>query len=110
MKFENVTAEAKGNVYYDGKVVSHKITLADDSTKTLGFIFEGKYHFGTEQAERMDISDGNCSVTLDGSEEEKSYGAGEHFDVPANSGFSINVNGEPCQYCLLYTSPSPRDS
>ena len=102
MKFENVTAEAKGNVYYDGKVVSHKIILADDSTKTLGFIFAGDYHFGTEQAERMEISDGNCSVTLDGSDEEKSYGAGEHFDVPANSGFSIKVSGEPCQYVCTY--------
>ena len=102
MKFENVTAEAKGNVYYDGKVVSHKIIFADDSTKTLGFIFAGDYHFGTEKAERMEISDGGCSVILDGSEEEKSYGAGEHFDVPANSGFSIKVSGDPCQYVCTY--------
>ncbi len=102
MTFENVTAEAKGNIYYDGKVVSHRITLADNSTKTLGFIFEGDYHFGTEQAERMDVSDGSCIVTLDGSEESNTYTAGEHFNVPANSGFKIKVGTLTCQYVCTY--------
>lgn len=102
MKFENVTAEAKGNVYYDGKVVSHKITLSDDSVKTFGFIFEGKYHFGTQQAERMDITEGSCEVVLDGSEESHTYTAGEYFDVAANAGFTIKVTGAPCQYACSY--------
>lgn len=101
MKFQNVTAEAKGNIYYDGKVVSHKIILADNTVKTLGIIFAGEYHFGTEQAERMDITDGDCTVTLDGSEESTSYSAGQHFNVPANSGFKINVNNI-CQYVCSY--------
>ncbi len=102
MKFQNVTAEAKANIYYDGKVVSHKVTLADETTKTLGVIFAGDYHFGTEQAERMDITDGTCIVILDGSEESTTYSAGQHFDVPANSGFSINVGSGPCQYVCSY--------
>ncbi len=102
MKFENVTAEAKANIYYDGKVVSHKVTLADETTKTLGVIFTGDYHFGTEQAERMDITDGTCSVTLDGSEKSSSYSAGQHFNVPANSGFNINVDSATCQYVCSY--------
>lgn len=102
MTFKNVTAEAKGNIYFDGKVVSHKITLEDNTTKTLGFIFAGDYHFGTEQAERMDISDGTCSVILDDSEESNTYTAGEHFNVPANSGFSIKVESGTCQYVCSY--------
>lgn len=101
MKFENVTAEAKANTYYDGKVVSHKVTLADETTKTLGVIFAGDYHFGTEQAERMDITDGNCTVKLDGSEESTAYTSGQHFNVPANSGFSIKVE-TICQYVCSY--------
>ena len=54
MKFTNVTAEAKANVYFDGKVVSHGVTLEDGSTKTFGLIFTGKYHFDTKLAERME--------------------------------------------------------
>ena len=56
MKFENVTATAKANVYFDGKVVSHTITFADGAKKTLGLIYAGEFHFGTDAAERMDIT------------------------------------------------------
>jgi len=102
MQFPNVTADAKANIYFDGKVVSHKITLADDSTKTLGLIYPGEYHFGTEKAERMEIPDGSCQVTLDGSSTTEAYTAGEHFDVPANSGFTIKVDDGICQYVCSY--------
>ena len=102
MKFENVTAEAKANIYFDGKVVSHKVTLADETTKTMGVIFAGDYHFDTEKAERMDITDGTCSVTPDGSEESTTYTAGQHFNVPANSGFTIKVDSGTCQYVCSY--------
>lgn len=102
MQFQNVTADAKANIYFDGKVVSHKITLADDSTKTLGVIFPGEYHFGTEKAERMEIPDGSCQVTLDGSDTTESYKAGQHFDVAANSGFTIKVDDGICQYVCSY--------
>jgi len=101
MQFENVTAEAKANIYYEGKVVSHKIILPDETTKTLGVIFAGDYHFGTGKAERMEISDGNCRVTLDGSDETSTFTAGQYFDVPANSGFSIKVE-DTCQYVCSY--------
>ncbi len=35
MQFTNVTAEAKANVYFDGKVVSHGVTLEDGTTKEI---------------------------------------------------------------------------
>ena len=91
MEFKNVTAKAKANVYFDGNVVSHGITLEDGTTKTFGVIFPGSYHFGTEAAERMEIIDGDCKVTLDGSKESIDYSAGQHFDVAANAGFTIEV-------------------
>jgi uncharacterized protein YaiE (UPF0345 family) len=68
MNFTNVTAEAKANIYFDGKVISHSIIMPDGSKKTLGVILPGSYHFGTEAAERMDIVGGSCEVVLDGSE------------------------------------------
>jgi uncharacterized protein YaiE (UPF0345 family) len=36
-QFDNVTVLKKGNVYFDGKCVSHTV-LADGSKKTLGVI------------------------------------------------------------------------
>ncbi len=104
MQFDNVTAIAKANVYFDGKVVSHSILFADASKKTLGLIYPGSYHFGTDAAERMEIVDGECVVTLDGESEAKSYAAGTHFDVPAKSGFSIKVDAGICQYVCSFLS------
>jgi uncharacterized protein YaiE (UPF0345 family) len=102
MEFKNVTAKALANVYFDGKVVSHGVTLEDGTTKTLGVIYPGSYHFGTEAAERMEIIDGSCKVTIDDSEEISTYAAGEHFDVAANSGFTIEVEGGLAQYICSY--------
>jgi purine/pyrimidine-nucleoside phosphorylase len=102
MQFQNVTAVAKANVYFDGKVVSHTILFADGSKKTLGLIYPGKFHFGTEKAERMEIVAGECLVKLDGSAESKSYTAGTQFDVPANSGFDIEVTAGICEYVCSF--------
>lgn len=102
MKFTHVTAEAKANIYFDGKVVSHGVTLEDGTTKTFGLIYPGCYHFGTEKAERMDITDGACLVTLDGLDGSDAFDTGDHFKVPANSGFTIEVNEGICQYVCSY--------
>ncbi len=100
--FENVTAVAKANVYYDGKVVSHTIHPADGSRKTLGLIYPGTYHFGTSAAERMEITSGFCEVKLDGGAVFFSVEAGSSFDVPANSGFTIKVEDSICEYVCSY--------
>ena len=102
MQFENVTAVAKANVYFDGKVVSHSILFADGSKKTLGLIYPGKFHFGTDKAERMEIVAGSCSVKLDGQSETTEYGAGTFFDVPAKSGFDIEVAAGICEYICSF--------
>lgn len=102
MEFTNVTAKAKANIYFDGKVVSHGITLEDGTTKTFGLIYPGEYYFGTEAAERMEIIDGSCSVLVDGTENPVEYAAGSHFDVAANSGFTITVSEGISQYICSY--------
>lgn len=101
-EFPNVTAVAKANVYFDGKVVSHSILFQDGSKKTLGLIYPGSFHFGTAKAERMEIVAGECDVKLDGSEEKTTYRSGQHFDVPANSGFDINVYSGICEYICSF--------
>ncbi|MBM3826763.1 MAG: pyrimidine/purine nucleoside phosphorylase [Verrucomicrobia bacterium] len=102
MEFPNVRAAAKANVYFDGKVVSHSIFLTSGEKKTLGLIYPGSYHFGTDKAEVMEITDGACTVTLDGTKDEKSYAAGTKFDVPAKSGFTIAVKSGICQYVCSF--------
>ena len=102
MQFENVTAVAKANVYFDGKVVSHSILFADASKKTLGLIYPGKFHFGTDKAELMEIVAGSCAVKLDGADEVKTFGAGTSFEVPAKSGFDIEVATGIAEYVCSF--------
>jgi purine/pyrimidine-nucleoside phosphorylase len=101
-QFSNVTAVAKANVYFDGKVVSHTILLAGGEKKTLGLIYAGKFHFGTDKAERMEIVAGACSVKLDGETTVQTYAAGSAFDVPAKSGFDIDVAEGICEYVCSF--------
>jgi uncharacterized protein YaiE (UPF0345 family) len=101
-KFSNVTVLTKANVYFEGKVVSHSLVLADGSKKTLGLIYPGEYHFGTDKAERMEIVSGDCLVKIDGTEDRVAYSAGEFFDVPAKSGFDISVTAGICEYICSF--------
>jgi hypothetical protein len=102
-EFKFVTAVAKANIYFDGKVVSHTILLPNNSRKTLGLIYPGTFHFGTDAAERMEIIAGECHVKLDGeSATPTSYGPGEHFEVPAKSGFDIEVRNGICEYVCSF--------
>ena len=102
VQFSNVTAVAKANIYFDGKVVSHTLLLAGGEKKTLGVIFPGAFHFNTDKAERMEIVGGTCSVKVDGQAEAQSYAAGTAFEVPAKSGFDIEVSGGVCEYVCSF--------
>src|SRR4051812_24677111 len=102
-EFRNVTAVAKANIYFDGKVVSHSILSPDGSKKTLGLIYPGKFHFGTDKAERMEIVAGQCSVKLDSQADASvNYSAGQAFEVPAKSGFDIEVKQGICEYICSF--------
>jgi uncharacterized protein YaiE (UPF0345 family) len=101
-EFRGVTAVAKANVYFDGKVVSHTILFPDSSKKTLGLIYPGKFHFGTDKAERMEIVAGSCSVKLDGQAAVSNYSSGQAFEVSAKSGFDIEVKQGICEYICSF--------
>ncbi len=103
--FDNVTVTAKANVYFDGKVISHSLLLADGRKKSLGIIFPGEYHFGTGEPEVMEITAGTCEVVLDGSGETLQVAAGASFDVAGNSGFTIRVTDSPCEYICSFGTP-----
>ena len=101
-EFQGVTAITKANVYFDGKVVSHSILFPDKSKKTLGLIYPGKFHFGTGKSERMEIVAGECQTKLDGQSTVNDYVAGPFFDIPANSGFDIEVKLGICEYVCSF--------
>lgn len=101
-EFKGVTVLAKANIFFDGKVVSHTVLMPDGTRKTVGVIFAGKFHFGTDKAERMEITVGECEVKLDGKPDTKRYAEGTKFEVPAKSGFDIEVKSGICQYICTF--------
>ena len=101
-EFTGVTVHTKANVYFDGRVVSHSVVFASGVKKTLGLIYAGSYHFGTGAPGRMEIVAGSCRVTLDGQCDAHTYAAGQYFDVPGKSGFTIDVATGICEYICSY--------
>jgi uncharacterized protein YaiE (UPF0345 family) len=103
-QFTGVTVLTKANIYFDGKVISHTLLVPGGARKTLGLIYPGSYHFGTEAPERMEVIAGDCRVTLDGTTTPKDYAAGTFFDVPGKSGFTIEVRAGVCEYICSFLS------
>jgi len=101
-QFNNVSVVSQANVYFDGKCVSHSITLEDGTKKSLGVILPATLTFNAAAPEIMESVAGSCRVKLAGESEWKSYSAGESFNVPANSSFDIEVSGEPYHYVCHY--------
>ena len=87
----NVSVAPRANVYFDGKCVSHAITLADGTKKSVGVILPASLSFNTGAPEIMECVTGSCEYKLAGSSEWKKSGAGEKFSVPGNSSFEIRV-------------------
>jgi uncharacterized protein YaiE (UPF0345 family) len=101
-EFTGVTAVAKANVYFDGKVVSHTLKFADGSEKTIGLIYPGEFHFDTDAPERMDMVAGTCQVRLDGEQAWQEYEAGSTFKLPGKSGFVIKVMSGLAEYVCSF--------
>jgi len=101
MNFDNVSVAIAGNSYFEGAVTSRTINFADGSRKTLGFMQIGEYEFGTQEAELMEISSGELSYKLDGSDEWIEVNGGESFNVPANAKFQVKTK-TMVDYCCSY--------
>jgi purine/pyrimidine-nucleoside phosphorylase len=82
-KFSNVTVTTAANIYFDGKVTSRTIELADGTIKTLGIMMPGEYEFGTAQPELMEITVGLLLVKLPGSD--------TWAEMPGNAKFQLDV-------------------
>lgn len=88
---DKVSINPIANTYFDGKCVSHSITLADGSSKSVGVIFPASLTFNTGAPERMELLQGACRVKLPGSDDWQSFNGGQSFDVPGDASFEIEV-------------------
>ncbi|NBY71440.1 MAG: pyrimidine/purine nucleoside phosphorylase [Betaproteobacteria bacterium] len=87
----NVSVKPQANVYFDGKCVSHSITLADGTSKSVGVILPSTLTFNTGAPEIMECVGGSCEYKLDGSDTWVRSNEGEKFNVPGNAKFQIRV-------------------
>ncbi|MEZ5525037.1 MAG: pyrimidine/purine nucleoside phosphorylase [Pseudomonadales bacterium] len=88
----------KVNEYFDGKVTSIGFQT-ETLPATVGVMAVGEYEFGTSQKETMTVVSGALTVKLPGSEEWKTYSAGEYFVVDANATFYLKVAVETAYLC-----------
>ena len=85
------TVSTAANVYFDGKCVSHALTMADGSKKSVGVVLASILVFGTAEPETMECVAGACEYRLPGGAEWLPSGVGHKFSVPGNTRFEIRV-------------------
>ena len=100
-QFNNVTAEKKANIYFEGNVTSRTLHFSDGSIKTLGIMLPGEYTFNTGDKEIMEIMSGEMEVQLPDSSEWISITGPQSFDVPAKSAFHLKVK-TISDYCCSF--------
>ena len=93
----NATVTTQANVYFDGRCVSHSLTLADGTKVSVGVVLPATLTFNTGAPEIMECVAGSCEYKLAGSQTWLKSSAGEKFSVPGNASFEIRVT-EPYHY------------
>ena len=96
-QFNGVTVNTQASVYFDGKCVSHGITLADGTKKSVGVVLPATLTFNTGAPEIMECVAGSCEYKLAGTTAWLKSGPGDKFNVPGNASFEIRVT-EPYHY------------
>ena len=96
-KIDGASVTTQANVYFDGKCVSHSLTLANGTKLSVGVILPASLTFNTGAPEIMECVGGSCEYKLKGSSEWLVSKAGEKFNVPGQSSFEIRVT-EPYHY------------
>ncbi|HMS27939.1 MAG TPA: pyrimidine/purine nucleoside phosphorylase [Burkholderiaceae bacterium] len=87
----NVTVATTASVYFDGKCISHGITFADGTKKSVGVVLPSSLTFNTGAPEIMECTSGSCEYKLAGTDTWLKSSAGEKFSIPGNSSFEIRV-------------------
>ena len=96
-QFDGVTVSTHASVYFEGKCISHSITFADGTRKSVGVVLPATLTFNTGAAEIMECVAGGCEYKLKDSNAWLKSGPGDKFSIAANSSFEIRVT-EPYHY------------
>jgi len=91
LRIDGASVATQANVYFDGKCISHGLTLADGSRKSVGVILPSTLTFNTGAPEVMECVAGACEYRLEGAEAWLRCEAGDRFTVPGNARFDIRV-------------------
>ena len=94
---DGVSVTTTASVYFDGKCISHGITFADGSKKSVGVVLPATLTFNTGAPEIMECVAGSCEYKLAGTEAWLTSKPGDTFSIPGNSSFDIRVT-EPYHY------------
>ena len=100
-EFNHVTITREANVYFDGNVTSRTLTFADGSHKSLGIMMLGRYTFGTEKAELMEILAGTLRYKLANTDQWVDVKSGESFNAGNNASFDLDILSL-VDYCCSY--------
>jgi uncharacterized protein YaiE (UPF0345 family) len=80
---DGVSVTTQANVYFDGKCVSHGITFADGTKKSVGVILPATLTFNTGAPEIMECVAGSCEYKLAGTDTWVKSGAENPSASPA---------------------------
>ena len=81
----------QANVYFEGKCVSHTLTMPDGTRKSVGVVLASTLTFGTSAPEMMECVAGSCQYRMTGTDKWLTCLPGDQFGVPAQSSFDIRV-------------------
>jgi len=90
MQFDQVTVNKKANVFFDGKCVSHTVTLPSGERKSVGVILPSTLRFDLTTKEVM------AHVSINGAAEQ-AFAAGQSWAVEAGGYFVIRAE-QPVHY------------
>ena len=96
MQFDSVSVSKKANVYFDGKCVSHTVTLPDGVRKSVGVILPSTLRFDLSTKEIMEVVEGAAHVSING-QAEKAFTTGQSWIVEAGGYFVIRAE-QPVHY------------
>lgn len=96
MQFDGVSVSKKANVYFDGKCVSHTVTLPDGVRKSVGVILPSTLRFDLSTKEVMEVIEGSAYVSING-QSEQAFTAGQSWTVEAGGYFVIRAE-QPVHY------------
>lgn len=90
MSFSDVSVNKKANIHFDGKCISHTVTLADGIRKSVGVILPSTLRFDLSTKEIMEVVSGSAFVSINGAPEQ-TFTDGQEWVVEAGGYFIVRV-------------------